>query len=192
MSSKQCCLLQWMGALTLFHWSKNTSKSPTWEDIVVSMKPSCWKRALLNRAKPVDGCQYLEPLDLTTPLLAYLVCNGHIIGVVKCVEEGARMVSYQDHTLVYNTFQKMQEHGIYLLDGHNMDSSAVLIVDNKVRFVDMALKQWFSPNIFIYDQTIHDEQQLKQAWLACWKQVELLFEHIDSEPSTSNRYWPCE
>ncbi len=39
----------------------------------------------------------------------------------------------------------MQAHNIYLLDGHDMDPSAVLIVDEKVRFVDMALKRWFSP-----------------------------------------------
>ncbi|KAK0216276.1 hypothetical protein IW262DRAFT_207144 [Armillaria fumosa] len=169
-----------------------------------------WKRALLDGAKPVevayaysvtsslalqcmiDGCRHLEPLDLTTPLLACLVRDGRMIGVVKYVEEGARMVSYKDRTLVYDAFRKMQEHHIYLLDGHNMEPSAVLIVDNKVRFVDMALKRWFSPNVFIYDRTIHDEQQLKQVQLEHWRQAEMLFQRIDSEPSTSNRYRPCE
>ncbi|KAK0200766.1 hypothetical protein DFS33DRAFT_1075127 [Desarmillaria ectypa] len=73
-----------------------------------------------------------------------------------------------------------------------MDPSAVLIVDNKVRFVDNALKRWFSPNILIYDRTIHDEQQLGQARQAHWKQVELLFERLNVRPGTGNRYRSCE
>ncbi len=48
----------------------------------------------------INGCRHLEPLDLTTPVLACLVRDGHMIGVVKCVEEGARMVSYKDRALV--------------------------------------------------------------------------------------------
>ncbi len=48
----------------------------------------------------IDGCRHLEPLDLTTPVLACLVRDGRMIGVVKCVEEGARMVSYKDRALV--------------------------------------------------------------------------------------------
>ncbi|KAK0189459.1 hypothetical protein F5146DRAFT_1001714 [Armillaria mellea] len=68
-----------------------------------------------------------------------------------------------DSSQVYTAFLKLQQCHIYLLDGHDMEPSAILIVDDKVRFVDMALKRWFSPNILIYDQTIHDEQQLKQA-----------------------------
>ncbi|KAK0440117.1 hypothetical protein EV421DRAFT_1963228 [Armillaria borealis] len=101
-----------------------------------------WKHALLDGVRPVeveyaydltsslalqrmiDGCRDLEPLDLTTPVLACLVHDGYMIGVVKCVEEGTRMVSYKDRTLVYDAFWKMQEHHIYLLDGHNMDPSA--------------------------------------------------------------------
>ncbi|KAK0237244.1 hypothetical protein EDD85DRAFT_953247 [Armillaria nabsnona] len=128
-----------------------------------------WKRALLDGIRPVeveyaynrtsslalqcmiDGFQDLEALDLTTPVVACLARDGHMIGVVKAIEEGARMVSYKDRTLVYSAFGKMQERHIYLLDGHDMEPSAVLIAGNKVRFVDMALKRWFSPNIFIYD-----------------------------------------
>lgn len=34
----------------------------------------------------------------------------------------------------------MQERHIYLLDGHDMEPFTALIVDDKVRFVDMALK----------------------------------------------------
>ncbi len=56
----------------------------------------------------------------------------------------------------------------------------------------MALKRWFSPNVFIYDRALHDEQQLNLARQAHWRQVELLFERIDTEPGTSNRYRPCE
>ncbi|KAK0494308.1 hypothetical protein EDD18DRAFT_1355705 [Armillaria luteobubalina] len=150
-----------------------------------------WKRALLDGAKPVE-IDYAYSVTSSLALQSSLVHDGHMIGIVKCVEEGARMVSYKDRALVYDAFRKMQEHHIYLLEGHNMEPSAVLIVDNKVRFVDMALKRWFSPNVFIYDRTIHDEQQLKQVQLEHWRQVELLFERIDSEPSTSNRYRPCE
>ncbi|KAK0216264.1 hypothetical protein IW262DRAFT_1464800 [Armillaria fumosa] len=169
-----------------------------------------WKRALLDGVRPVeveyaynltsslalqcmiDGCRHLEPLDLTTPVLACLVRDGHMIGLVKRIEEGARMVSYKDRALVYTAFLKLQQRHIYLLDGHNMEPSAVLIVDDKVRFVDMALKRWFSPNILIYDPTIHDEQQLKQARQSHWRQAESLFECIDARFSTSNRYRPCE
>ncbi|PBK69403.1 hypothetical protein ARMSODRAFT_1038032 [Armillaria solidipes] len=169
-----------------------------------------WKRALLDGVRPVeveyaydltsslalqcmiDGCRHLEPLDLTTPVLACLVRDGRMIGVVKCVEEGARMVSYKDRALVYDAFCKMQEHHVYLLDGHSLDPCAILIVDDKVRFVDMALKRWFSPNVFIFDRTLHDEQQLKQAQQAHWRQIKLLFERVDIEPGTSNRYRPCE
>ncbi|KAK0477080.1 hypothetical protein IW261DRAFT_305450 [Armillaria novae-zelandiae] len=169
-----------------------------------------WKRALLDGVRPVeveyvynltsslalqcmiDGCRHLEPLDLTTPVLACLVRDGHMIGLVKCIEEGARMMSYKDRALVYTAFLKLQQRHIYLLDGHNMEPSAVLIVDDKVRFVDMALKRWFSPNILIYDRSIHDEQQLKQARQSHWRQAESLFERIDARFSTSNRYRPCE
>ncbi|KAK0435329.1 uncharacterized protein EV420DRAFT_1653292 [Desarmillaria tabescens] len=169
-----------------------------------------WKRALLDGIRPVeveyaynhtsslalqcmmDGCQKLEPLDLTTPILACLARDGRMIGVVKCVEEGTRMVSYKDRTLVYNAFQKMQQNHIYLLDGHDIDPSAVLIVDDKVRFVDMALKRWFSPNIFIYDRTVHAKQQLKQAQQSHWRQADLLFERINTGPAgTSSRYQAC-
>ncbi|KAK0494307.1 hypothetical protein EDD18DRAFT_1355703 [Armillaria luteobubalina] len=140
-----------------------------------------WKQALLDGVRPVeveyaynrtsslalqctiDACQNLEALDLTTPLVACLTHDGHIIRVVKCIEAGAQMMSYKDHTLIYAAFQKMQECHIYLLDGHDMDPAVVLIVDNKVRFVNMALKRWFSPNILIYDPNIHDGLQLKQA-----------------------------
>lgn len=169
-----------------------------------------WKRALLDGVRPVEveyaynltsslalqcminGCRNLEPLDLTTPVLACLARDGHMIGLVKCIEEGARMVSYKDRRLVYSAFQKMQEHHIYLLDGHDMDPSAVLIVDDKVRFIDMALKRWFSPNVLIYDRMVHDEQELEQARQAHWRQVDLLFDRIDTQPSISNRYRPCE
>ncbi|KAK0457080.1 uncharacterized protein EV420DRAFT_539018 [Desarmillaria tabescens] len=169
-----------------------------------------WKRALLNGVRPVeveyaynltsslalqcmiDACRDLEPLDLTTPVLACLARDGRMIGVVKCVEDGARMVSYEDRTLIYSAFRKMQKRHIYLLEGHDMDPSAVLIVDDKVRFVDMALKRWFSPNVFIYDRTIHDKQQLKQAQRSHWRQAELLFERINARPATSIRYRPCE
>ncbi|KAK0200769.1 hypothetical protein DFS33DRAFT_1456065 [Desarmillaria ectypa] len=151
-----------------------------------------WKRALLDGVRPVDACQNLEALNLTTPVLACLARDGHMIGVVKCVEEGARMVSYKDRTLVYSAFRKMQQRHIYLLDGHDMEPSAVLVVDDKVRFVDMALKRWFSPNILIYDRTIHDGQQLKQAQQSHWRQAELLFERINARPGISNRYRPCE
>ncbi len=48
----------------------------------------------------IDGFQDLEALDLTTPVVACLARDGHMIGVVKAVEEGARMVSYKDRTLV--------------------------------------------------------------------------------------------
>ncbi len=48
----------------------------------------------------IDGCRRLEPLDLTTPVLACLARDGHMIGLVKCIEEGARMVSYKDRRLV--------------------------------------------------------------------------------------------
>ncbi len=155
----------------------------------------------------IDGCRHLEPLDLTTPVLACLVRDGHMIGLVKRIEEGARMVSYKDRALVradlgvlhpsnpsqvYTSFLKLQQRHIYFLDGHDMEPSAVLIVDDKVRFVDMALKRWFSPNILIYDRTIHDGQQLKQAQQSHWRQAELLFERIDARLSTSNRYRPCE
>ncbi|PBK85733.1 hypothetical protein ARMGADRAFT_552446 [Armillaria gallica] len=169
-----------------------------------------WKLALLDGVRPVeveytynltsslalqcmiDGCRRLEPLDLTTPVLACLARDGHMIGLVKCIEEGARMVSYKDRRLVYSAFSKMQAHNIYLLDGHDMDPSAVLIVDEKVRFVDMALKRWFSPNVLIYDQTIHDEQQLGQARQAHWRQIELLFERINTDPGIIHRYRPRE
>ncbi|KAK0216274.1 hypothetical protein IW262DRAFT_1464807 [Armillaria fumosa] len=169
-----------------------------------------WKRALLDGVRPVeveyaynrtsslalqcmiDACRNLEALDLTTPPLAYLTRDGRIIGVVKCIEEGARMMSYKDRTLIYTAFQKMQERHIYLLDGHDMDPAAVLIVDNKVRFVDMALKRWFSPNVLIYDRSIHDGLQLKQAQQSHWRQAELLFERIHTRPGTSNRYRTCE
>ncbi|KAK0440115.1 hypothetical protein EV421DRAFT_1963226 [Armillaria borealis] len=169
-----------------------------------------WKLALLDGVRPVeveyvynltsslalqcmiDGCRHLEPLDLTTPVVACLARDGHMIGLVKCIEEGARMVSYKDRRLVYSAFQKMQEHHIYLLDGHDMDPSAVLIVDDKVRFVDMALKRWFSPNVLIYDRMIHDEQQLGQAQQAHWRQVERLFERVNTDPGTNHRYRPCE
>ncbi|KAK0189454.1 hypothetical protein F5146DRAFT_1001706 [Armillaria mellea] len=135
-----------MPMLTLFHLKKNTSKSPTGADIVISMKASCkspdwlqagWKLALLDW----DQASWL----------------------VKCIEEGAQMVSYKDQRLVYSAFEKMQAHHIYFLNGHDMDPTAILIVDNKVRFVDMALKRWFSLNIVIYDWNIHDGLQLKQA-----------------------------
>ncbi len=86
----------------------------------------------------------------------------------------------------------MQEHHIYLLDGYDMDPSAVLIVDDKVRFVDVALKRWFSPNVLIYDRVIQDEQQLGQAQEAHWRQIDLLIDRINTDPSTSNRYRPCE
>ncbi len=56
----------------------------------------------------------------------------------------------------------------------------------------MALKRWFSPNIFIYDRIIHDEQQLKQAQQSHWRQAELLFERINARLSTSKRYRPSE
>ncbi|KAK0237195.1 hypothetical protein EDD85DRAFT_1023900 [Armillaria nabsnona] len=169
-----------------------------------------WKRGLLDGVRPVeveyaynrtsslalqcmiDACRKLEALDLTTPVLACLTRDGHMIGIVKCIEEGARMVSYKDRSLVYTAFGKMQERHIYLLDGHDMEPSTVLIVDDKVRFVDMALKRWFSPNIFIYDRTIHDEQQLKQAQQSHWRQAELLFERISARLSTSKRYRPSE
>ncbi|PBK69346.1 hypothetical protein ARMSODRAFT_1018772 [Armillaria solidipes] len=170
-----------------------------------------WKRALLDGVRPVeveyaynrtsslalqctiDGFRDLEALDLTTPVVACLARDGHMIGVVKAVEEGARMVSYNDRTLVYSAFGKMQERHIYLLDGHNMEPSAVLIVGNKVRFVDMALKRWFSPNIFIYDRTIHDKEQLERAQKAHWRQAERLFERVlNARPGTSNRYRECE
>lgn len=77
-----------------------------------------WKRALLDGVRPVeveyaynrtsslalqctiDGLRDLEALDLTTPVVACLARDGHMIGVVKAVEEGARMVSYKDRTLV--------------------------------------------------------------------------------------------
>ncbi|PBK85752.1 hypothetical protein ARMGADRAFT_553846 [Armillaria gallica] len=168
-----------------------------------------WKRALLNGVRPVeveyaynltsslalqcmiDGCRHLEPLDLTTPVLACLVRDGHMIGLVKRIEEGARMVSYKDRALVYTAFLKLQQRHIYFLDGHDMEPSAVLIIDDKVRFVDMALKRWFSPNILIYDRSIHDGLQLKQAQQSHWRQAELLFERIDARLSTSNRYRPC-
>ncbi|SJL10992.1 uncharacterized protein ARMOST_14390 [Armillaria ostoyae] len=93
-----------------------------------------WKRALLDGVRPVeveyaynltsslalqcmiDGCRHLEPLDLTTPVLACLVRDGHMIGLVKRIEEGARMVSYKDRTLVYTAFLKLQQRHIYLLD----------------------------------------------------------------------------
>ncbi|KAK0477055.1 hypothetical protein IW261DRAFT_1421264 [Armillaria novae-zelandiae] len=143
-----------------------------------------WKRALLDGAKPVGG--WISTLGTT----GFDYSNFGLS--VKCVEEGARMASYKDRILVYDAFRKMQERHIYLLDGHNMEQSAVLIVDDKVRFVDMALKRWFSPNVFIYDRMIHDEQQLKQARQAHWRQVELFFDRIDTEASTSNRYRPCE
>ncbi len=86
----------------------------------------------------------------------------------------------------------MQERHIYLLDGHDMDPAAVLIVDNNVRFVDMALKRWFSPNVLIYDRNIHDGLQLKQARQSHWRQAELLFERINTRPGASNRYRACE
>ncbi|SJL10977.1 uncharacterized protein ARMOST_14373 [Armillaria ostoyae] len=169
-----------------------------------------WKRALLDGVRPVeveyaynrtsslalqcmiDACRNLEALNLTTPVLACLTRDGRIIGVVKCIEEGARMVSYQDRALVYTAFRKLQQRHIYLLDGHDIEPSAVLIVDDKVRFVDMALKRWFSPNVLIYDQSIHDGLQLKQARQAHWRQAELLFERIHTRPGTSNRYRTCE
>ncbi|KAK0200767.1 hypothetical protein DFS33DRAFT_1075120 [Desarmillaria ectypa] len=83
------------------------------------------KRALLDGFKPVeveyaynltsslalqcmiDACQNLEALNLTTPVLACLARDGRMIGIVKCIEEGARMVSYKDRTLVYSAFRKM-------------------------------------------------------------------------------------
>lgn len=87
----------------------------------------------------------------------------------------------------------MQERHIYLLDGHDMEPSAVLIAGNKVRFVDMALKRWFSLNIFIYDRTIHTKERLERAQKAHWRQAELLFERIlNARPGTSNRYRECE
>ncbi|PBK69413.1 hypothetical protein ARMSODRAFT_975144 [Armillaria solidipes] len=169
-----------------------------------------WKRALLDGVRPVeveyaynrtsslalqcmiDACRHLEALNLTTPVLACLTRDGRIIGVVKCIEEGARMVSYKDRALVYTAFRKLHQRHIYLLDGHDMEPSAVLIVDDKVRFVDMALKRWFSPNVLIYDRSIHDGLQLKQGQLAHWRQAELLFERINTRPGTSNRYRTCE
>ncbi|KAK0494313.1 hypothetical protein EDD18DRAFT_1355710 [Armillaria luteobubalina] len=170
-----------------------------------------WKLALMDGVRPVEveyaynltsslalqyminGCRNLEPLDLTTPVLACLAHNGHMIGLVKCIEEGAQTVSYKDRRLVYSAFQKMQEHHIYLLDGHDMDPSAILIANNKVRFVDMALKRWFNPNVLIYDRMVHDEQELEQVWQAHWRQVELLFERLNTYPSTSHRqYRPPE
>ncbi len=48
----------------------------------------------------IDACRNLEALNLTTPVLACLTRDGRIIGVVKCIEEGARMMSYKDRTLV--------------------------------------------------------------------------------------------
>ncbi len=48
----------------------------------------------------IDVCQKLEALDLTTPVLACLTRDGRMIGIVKCIEEGARMVSYKDRALV--------------------------------------------------------------------------------------------
>ncbi len=155
----------------------------------------------------IDACRNLEALNLTTPVLACLTRDGRIIGVVKCIEEGARMVSYKDRALVradlgvlhfsdlaqvYTAFQKLQQRHIYLLDGHDMEPSAVLIVDDKVRFVDMALKRWFSPNVLVYDRSIHDGLQLKQARQSHWRQAEKLFERINTRPSTSNRYRTCE
>ncbi|KAK0189458.1 hypothetical protein F5146DRAFT_1138853 [Armillaria mellea] len=156
-----------------------------------------WKLALLDRVRSVeveyaynrtsslalqcmiDACRNLEALDLTTPVLACLTRDGHIIGVVKSIEKGAQMMSYKDCTL---------KRHIYLLDGHDMDPAAVLIVDNKVRFVDMALKRWFSPNILIYDQSIYDGLQLKQVQQSHWRQAQLLFERVYMRPGTSNRY----
>ncbi|KAK0494373.1 hypothetical protein EDD18DRAFT_1176622 [Armillaria luteobubalina] len=170
-----------------------------------------WKRALLDGVRPVEveyaynrtsalalqcminGFRDLEALDLTTPVVACLARDGRMIGVVKAVEEGARMMSYKDRTLVYSAFGKMQGRHIYLLDGHDMQPSAVLIVGNKVRFVDMALKRWFSSNIFIYDRTIHNKEQLERAQKAHWRQAEVLFERIlNARTGTSNRYRECE
>ncbi len=48
----------------------------------------------------INACRNLEALDLTTPVLACLARDGRMIGIVKCIEEGARIVSYKDRALV--------------------------------------------------------------------------------------------
>ncbi|KAK0477062.1 hypothetical protein IW261DRAFT_1594697 [Armillaria novae-zelandiae] len=83
-----------------------------------------------------------------------------------------------------------QEYSLQLRICSNMiqPTFSTALVDNKVRFVDMALKRWFSPNVLIYDRSIHDGLQLKQARRSHWRQAELLFERIYTRPGTSNRY----
>ncbi|KAK0463340.1 hypothetical protein IW261DRAFT_1427784 [Armillaria novae-zelandiae] len=153
-----------------------------------------WKLALFDGVRPVEveyaynltsllalqyminGCRDLEPLDLTTSVLACLARDGHLIGLVK--------FPYKDRRLVYSAFQKMQEHNISLLDGHGVD----LCGFNSRR----QGQRRFSQNAFIYDRMVYDKQELKQGQQAHWRQVELLFERLNTYPGTSHRYLPRE
>ncbi|KAK0494369.1 hypothetical protein EDD18DRAFT_1176584 [Armillaria luteobubalina] len=123
----------------------------------------------------VEAMRQLLPLDLTTPLKAFLVSDGAIYGVVTQIED-AQPMSYADRTLVYAAFAKLQERHIYLKEA-DYDPEDVVIVGDKVRFILQITGNW-TEHAFVFDPKIHDQKTLVDARKTHWQVAEQLFEKL--------------
>ncbi|KAK0216308.1 hypothetical protein IW262DRAFT_1399422 [Armillaria fumosa] len=128
--------------------------------------------AVRNR---VEAMRQLLPLDLTTPLQAFLVSDGAIYGIVTKIED-AQPMSYADRNLVYSAFAKLQEHHIYLNEA-NYDPEDVVIVGDKVRFILEITGNW-TRHIFAFDPQSHDQKTLVDPRRIHWRVAEQLFEKL--------------
>lgn len=123
----------------------------------------------------VEALRQLLPLDLTTPLLAFLVSDGAIYGIVTQIED-AQPMSYADRNLVYSAFAKLQKHHIYLTEG-DYEPDDLVIVGDKVRFIREFTGNW-ERLVFAFDPNIHDQKTLAEAQKIHWQVAEQLFEKL--------------
>ncbi|KAK0477018.1 hypothetical protein IW261DRAFT_1566482 [Armillaria novae-zelandiae] len=123
----------------------------------------------------VEAMRQLLPLDLTTPLQAFLVSEGDICGIVTLIEDSQPM-SYADRTLVYAAFAKLQRHRIYLPEG-NYEPDDLVIAGDKVRFI-RGFTGHGGRDIFAFDPNIHDQKTLADARKIHWQVADQLFEKL--------------
>ncbi|PBK85727.1 hypothetical protein ARMGADRAFT_1017797 [Armillaria gallica] len=130
----------------------------------------------------VEALRQLLPLDLTTPLLAFLVSDGAIYGIVTQVDD-AQPMSYADRNLVYSAFAKLQKHHIYLTES-DYEPHDLVIVGDKVRFIRKFTGDW-ERLVFAFDPNIHDQKTLAEARKIHWQVAEQLFKKL--APGTEHR-----
>lgn len=115
------------------------------------------------------GQRLLLGLDLTFEVLGHIVSeDGGIVGIMREPPIG-RLVEKQDKALVYNAIATLQKERLVY---HGVDRSNIMITDGKVRFLSIDKIKQCSDEVF---------HELTGIWH--WKQLETLFEELESHPN---------